>query len=186
MKSKRTVAMTRGALAAAAAMVVVALGCASAEKPCPATPTAPASPSGAAAPTATDPTQAQMTDEQVVRKVLDLTGASRLGKQVADGMLANLRKMPDLPPAFLDRFQSNIHADDLVDLLVPIYLKHYNRQTLLATIAFYESDGGRALVKELPAVTAESMEVGRNWGSALAKKTLSDLGINPATPATKP
>ncbi len=179
--------MTRGAWAAAAvALVFGALGCASAAQPCPATPSPSALPPSPAAPTATDPTLAQMTDEQVVRRVLDLTGASRLGKQVADGMLANLRKMPDLPPAFVDRFQSNIHPDELVDLLVPIYLKHYDRQTLLATIAFYESDRGRALIRELPSVTAESMEVGRTWGSALAKKTLSDLGINPAAQPAKP
>jgi hypothetical protein len=177
--------MTRGAVAVAV-VVVCALGCASAAKPCPVTPTPPAPPSSPAAPTATDPTLAHMTDDQVVRKVLDLTGASRLGKQVADGMVANLRKMPDVPGTFLDRFQSNIHPGELVDLLVPIYLKHYDRQTLLATIAFYESDRGRALIKELPAVTAESMEVGRTWGSELAKKTLSDLGINPAAPAAKP
>jgi hypothetical protein len=182
MKSERWFGVIGGALVATATLAIGALGCASAAKPCPAAPAAPSSaPAQAAAAPASGPgpALAQMTDEQVVRRVLDLTGASRLGKQVADGMLANLRKMPDLPPAFVDRFQSNIHADELVDLLVPIYLKHYDRQTLLATIAFYESDGGRALVKELPAVTAESMEVGRTWGTALAKKTLSDLGINP-------
>jgi hypothetical protein len=181
MKSERRFGVIGGALVATMTLAIGTLGCASAVKPCPETPAAPSSTptQAAAAPSGPDPALAQMTDEQVVRRVLDLTGASRLGKQVADGMLANLRKMPDLPPAFVDRFQSNIHADELVDLLVPIYLKHYDRQTLLATIAFYESDGGRALVKELPAVTAESMEVGRTWGTALAKKTLSDLGINP-------
>jgi hypothetical protein len=181
MKNQKGVAMTRGAWVAAVALVVGALGCASAAKPCPATPVAPAS--SAVLPTATDPTLAQMSDEQIVRKVLDLTGVSRLGKQVADGMLANLRQMRDLPPEFLDRFQSNIHTDELMDLVVPIYLKHYDRATLIAAIAFYESDHGQTLIKGLPAVTAESMEVGRNWGSTLAKKTLSDLGI---TPTAKP
>ncbi len=178
MKSQKGLAMTRGAWVATVALVVGTLGCASAAKPCPASPAAPAP--SAATPSATDTTLAQMSDEQVVRKMLDLTGASRLGGQVAEGMLANLRKMPDLPAAFLDRFQANIHTDELVE---PIYLRHYGRATLLAAIAFYESDQGQTLLKGLPAVTAESMEVGRTWGSALAKKTLSDLGI---TPTAKP
>jgi hypothetical protein len=66
---------------------------------------------------------------------------------------------------------------------VPIYLKHYDREPLLAAIAFYQSDYGQALVSGLPAVTAESMETGRAWGAALANKTLRELGI---TPPAKP
>ena len=67
--------------------------------------------------------------------------------------------------------------------MVPIYVKHYDRETLLAAIAFYESDHGQALIKELPAVTAESMELGRTWGTTIANRTLHDLGL---TPPAKP
>lgn len=117
-----------------------------------------------------------MTDEQLVRKLLEVTGAAQLGKQVGDSMIDTFRKMPNLPPGFLDRFQKNMHTDELIELIVPIYLKHYDHPTLVAVIRFYQTDAGKKMIAELPAVTAESMEAGKKWGAKLAKKTLADLG----------
>ena len=115
-----------------------------------------------------------------MRKLLEVTGASGLGKQIADNMMETFRKMPTLPPGFIDRIKQNMHAEELTELVVPVYLKHYDRKTMLAAIRFYQSDSGRVLVKALPAVTAESMEVGKSWGRQLADRTLKDLGIDPA------
>jgi uncharacterized protein len=172
-------------------LTAAAVGCASAPAPCPAAPAPPVCSPAAPAPSVSSPAPrsapdeglARLSTEEIVRKVLELTGASRLGKQVADGMVENLRKMPNLPPGFLDRFQNNIRTGELMDLMVPIYLKHYDRETLLAAIAFYESDHGQALIKQLPVVTAESMDLARAWGTATAGRTLRDLGL---TPPAKP
>jgi hypothetical protein len=60
---------------------------------------------------------------------------------------------------------------------VPIYVKNYDRKTLLAAIAFYASPQGHALVEKLPIVTSESMEAGKMWGQELARKTLREMGI---------
>jgi hypothetical protein len=121
----------------------------------------------------------QLSNEQLVRRLLELTGAGRLGKQIADGMLENLRKMPNLPPEFMDRLKKNMHTEEVIELVVPIYLKQYDRDTLLAATTFYESDRGQTLVKGLPVVTAESMKVGQVWGTALAEKTLREMGLAP-------
>lgn len=117
-----------------------------------------------------------LTDEQLVRKLLEVTGAAALGKQVGDSMIDTFQKMPNLPPGFLDRFKQNMHVEELTELIVPIYVKHYDHQTLVAAIRFYRSDAGHKLVEQLPIVTAESMEAGKKWGANLAKKTLRDLG----------
>jgi hypothetical protein len=86
--------------------------------------------------------------------------------------------MPNLPVGFIDRFKQNMHVETLIELIVPIYLKHYDRPTLTAAIRFYQSEPGRNVVKATPLVTAESMEAGKAWGTELAKKTLKDLGIS--------
>ncbi|MEO8877878.1 MAG: DUF2059 domain-containing protein [Polyangiaceae bacterium] len=125
----------------------------------------------------TDDGLAKLTDEQLVRKLLDVTGAGNLGVQVAHNMMETFRKMPDLPPGFIDKFKENMKVSELTDVIVPIYLKHYDRKTLIAAIHFYQTDAGQTIVKSLPLVTAESMEVGKAWGTKLAKKTLNDLGI---------
>jgi len=119
----------------------------------------------------------KLTDEQLVRKLLEVTGSADLGKQVAASMLDTFRKMPNLPPGFIDRFKQNLRVEEVTELIVPIYLKHYNRPTMLAAVRFYQSEHGRTLVAGLPIVTAESTEAGKNWGGELAKRTLKDLGI---------
>lgn len=125
---------------------------------------------------------AQLTDEQLARKMLDVTGASKLGEQVADSMLETFRKMPNLPAGFIDKLRQNMHGSDLIELIVPIYLKHYDRATMITVIRFYQSEPGKALISSLPAVTAESMEAGKAWGKVLAEKTLHDLGYDAKKP----
>jgi len=153
----------------------LALGCGS-PPPQAAPPATPSSVSASAAAEADDGL-GKLTDEQLVHKLLDVTGVSGLGKQVADNMMESFRRMPNLPPGFVDRFKQNLRTETFVELIVPIYLKHYDRTTILAAIHFYQSEPGHKMVAALPAVTAESMEVGRKWGGDLAKKTLDDLGV---------
>lgn len=116
-----------------------------------------------------------MTDEALVRKLLETTSASSMGKQIADSMLDTFRKMPNLPSRFLDRFKQNLKPDSLIEIVVPIYLKHYDHDTIVAAIRFYRTPAGRNLLGQMPTVTAETMAAGKAWGEELAKKTLKDL-----------
>jgi uncharacterized protein len=118
----------------------------------------------------------KLTDDQLARKILEVTGAGNLGQQVGDSMLETFSKMPNLPPGFVDRLRQNMHVEQLMDLIVPIYLRHYDRATMIAAIRFYQSDHGKVIVSGLPSVTAESLEAGKTWGAAVARKTLAELG----------
>jgi hypothetical protein len=128
-----------------------------------------------AAPTSPDDGLEKLTSEQLTRKLLEVTGAANLGKQVADGMMESFRKMSSLPPGFIDRFKQNLKPEAFVELIVPIYMRHLDRETIIAAIRFYRSAPGQRIVSTLPAVTAESMEAGKTWGAELARKTLEDL-----------
>jgi uncharacterized protein len=119
-----------------------------------------------------------LTDDQLARKILVVTGAADLGKQVASSMMDSLSKMPNMPPGFLERFKQDMRVDELTELIVPIYLKHYDRATMIAAIRFYQSDQGKRMIQALPQVTAESTEAGKAWGMALAKKALGDMGMH--------
>jgi hypothetical protein len=167
-------------VSALAALGFVGAGCASATPPASTCATAPAA-SVASAPGAEAPAEdlAPLTNDQLATKLLELTGAAHLGKQVMDGMTQNFSKFPGLPPGFLDKFRENAHPEELTALLVPIYVKNFDRDTLMAAIRFYESKYGRTLVAAMPAATKESMEVGQTWGKKLAEKTLSDMGMPP-------
>jgi hypothetical protein len=171
----------RSSVLALMAFAAGGFGCATAPPPASACPTAPATSvanaTGGDAP-AEDLTP--LTNEQLATKLLELTGATHLGKQVMDGMAENFTKFPGLPPGFLDKFRENAHPEELTALLVPIYVKSFDRDTLIAAIRFYESRYGRLMVAALPGATKASMEVGQTWGRKMAEKTLSDMGIQPA------
>jgi hypothetical protein len=144
---------------------------------CGSSPPPPATAPAAPCPTAKDDGLDKLTEEQLARKLLEVMGASQLGKQVADAMLENFRKMPQLPPGFIDRFKQNMNIEALNDMVVGVYLKHLDRKAMTASIRFYQSEEGRRIVAVLPVITQESMDKGREWGSELAKKTLKDLGV---------
>jgi hypothetical protein len=129
-----------------------------------------------------------LTSEQLATKLLELTGAATLGKQVLDGMAQNMSKMRGLPPGFMERLQANARPEELGALLVPIYVRNFDRDTLVAAIGFYESSHGRTMVAHLPQATKESMEAGQQWGRALAQKTLADMGLAPppSSPPSSP
>jgi hypothetical protein len=121
-----------------------------------------------------------LTNEQLVRKLLAVTGAGALGKQIMDTMAETMKKSPGMPPGFIERFAANAHPEDLTALIIPIYLRNYDAPTMKAAIRFYQSEQGQILVSKLPVVTKECGEAGREWGRKLAIRTLSEMGVAPS------
>ena len=115
------------------------------------------------------------TKEAKIRKLLDLTGAGDLGKQTMEGMMAAFKNAPGLPEDFIETFLELAKPEDVVNLVVPIYMKHLDEETLDAVIKFHESPAGQKLIKVTPSITKESMEAGQVWGRDLALKTLEIL-----------
>jgi hypothetical protein len=58
--------------------------------------------------------------------------------------------------------------EGLVAKMVPIYARHFSREDVRGLIAFYESDLGRRMVAEMPALAQETIRVGMQWGKDLA------------------
>jgi len=124
--------------------------------------------------------QAQDTKEAKVRELMKLTGAADLGKQTMDSMLHEFRKMPGLPPGFLEKFRQTARPEELIERIVPIYMKHLDDETLDAAIAFYKTPAGRKLTRAQPAILQESFQVGKEWGQELAMKVMRDIQAGPA------
>jgi hypothetical protein len=84
-------------------------------------------------------------------------------------------KLPNMPPGFTKKFMEMARGEDLVELIVPVYLKHLEDATLDAAIAFYETDHGRKLIQVQPVIAQESMEIGQKWGQEIALKVMKSL-----------
>jgi hypothetical protein len=154
------------------------LGCAASTPPpeCPATTVV--MPDGT---TASNRDLNKLDQEQLAAKLIEVTMGKNLAQQILDSMTESLRKMPGLPPGFIDRFRDNAHMADLQTLLIPIYVKMYERETMIAAITFYESEQGRILVSKLPEATRLGMEAGKLWGKRIADQTLTEMGITQPT-----
>jgi len=113
--------------------------------------------------------------EAKVRELMKLTGAEALGAQMMDGMLAQMQGNPALPEGFIEEFQRVASDNDLVDLIVPVYIEHVSEADVDAAITFYSSDAGKRLIAVQPTITAESMALGQQWGVQLGEETMRRL-----------
>jgi uncharacterized protein len=77
------------------------------------------------------------------------------------------REAPNATPEFnaqvegmlaLDDARKNQLVEDMLANMVPVYQKHFAKGDLAALLAFYDTPTGQRLLKEVPAVTQESME----------------------------
>lgn len=111
-----------------------------------------------------------------IRKLLNLTGAGSLGKQVATQLIDSFRKsFPNAPAAFWDDFAKEIKPEELIDLVVPVYDRNLSHDDIKAIIKFYESPAGKRFAAKLPDITQESMAAGQQWGQKLGAKVMQRL-----------
>jgi hypothetical protein len=111
-----------------------------------------------------------------IRKLLRITGSGELGTQVMAQMIGNMKKaMPQVPEKFWGDFMKEVHTDELVDLIVPVYDRNLSQGDITELIRFYESPTGKKFVSVLPKITQESMGVGEKWGRELAMKVMAKL-----------
>lgn len=111
-----------------------------------------------------------------IQKLMNLTGAANLGVQAADQMIASMRgAMATVPDKFWTEFRKEINADELVNLIIPVYDKHLTPAELKELIKFYETPVGKKMIAVMPAITAESMQIGQQWGMEVARRARAKL-----------
>lgn len=114
--------------------------------------------------------------EKSIRTLLALTGSAKLGQQVMDQIIETFRRgSTNAPPAFWDEMRRKLKADEMVDMIVPIYARYYSKQELDQLITFYRSPIGRKVAATLPMIVRESMAVGQQWGRAKAQEVIAEM-----------
>ncbi|HYO67401.1 MAG TPA: DUF2059 domain-containing protein [Archangium sp.] len=119
--------------------------------------------------------QASRRKQRKVRRLMELTGAEDMGRQMMDMMTGHFSQSANIPPGFMEKFREVAQQESIVDLLVPVYMKHFSEEDLDAAITFHESPAGRRFLAAQPLVLQEAKEVGEQWGVRLAEKTLRAL-----------
>jgi uncharacterized protein len=124
------------------------------------------------------PLQAQEgnTKEQDIRRLLELTGSTKMAEQIMDQMMVMFEQNdPGISKEFWDGFRAEINTEDLVSMTVPIYDKHLSHEDIRGLIAFYQTPVGAKLIEKLPVIAQESMAAGMKWGEEIGKKAVAKL-----------
>lgn len=111
-----------------------------------------------------------------VKTLLELTGSGKLGMQVMNNMMGTLKKsMPDVPTKFWDEFMKGVNPETLVELVIPIYQKHYSDEEILQLMDFYKTPLGKKVLEKTPLISQESYAVGSEWGKTLGEQVVKKL-----------
>ena len=110
------------------------------------------------------------------RQLLEIMGSAKLADQMMSTMVASYREqLPDVPAAFWDNFLKEANTEELLDLIIPIYVKHFTDKELVQLINFYKTPLGQKVVSTLPIITQESYAAGEGWGRKLGEKVAKKL-----------
>jgi uncharacterized protein len=102
-----------------------------------------------------------MHSREMVNKIVDA-----MSKPMHDMIHQQYLKNQDkLPPDFearmnkrADEMLKSFPWNDLIDSMVPVYQKHFTKGDIDALVTFYGTTTGQKVLRELPAITAESMQ----------------------------
>jgi len=115
----------------------------------------------------------QPATKQDIERYLEVMHTRDLMKSLMDTMAKQrrqilheqLQKTPNLPPDFeeetnkmLDEMLKNFPMEELLEVMVPVYQKHFTKGDIEALVAFYSGPTGQKFLKELPAITQEAMQ----------------------------
>jgi len=118
------------------------------------------------------PGDSPATKEDVVRfmdvmhsRDMMLNMMNLMAKQTSQMVHQQVSKQTDLPPDAEERINKmtqdmfkNFPVDDLIQAMIPVYQKHFTKGDIDAFVAFYSTPAGQKLLKEMPAITQESMQ----------------------------
>jgi uncharacterized protein len=134
--------------------------------------------------TCTSFTYAENASVASVKELMDKTGTGEMAVQAMNQMLPMIKKMvPDAPEAFWAEFQKELNPNELVEMIIPIYQKHFSQEDIDAVNAFYETKAGKNFIQSQPLIMQESMIVGQAWSQGIVQKVMMKAqAVKPLSP----
>jgi len=116
----------------------------------------------------------EQASKESVMILMERTGAGDLGVQMMKQMLPVLKEMvPEAPEKFWDDVLKEMNADQIIELVIPVYQKHLTEEDIKGINAFYDTAAGKNLIRVQPEIMQESMVLGRQWGEEIARKIVN-------------
>jgi len=115
-----------------------------------------------------------------IRELINLMGTPHIAAELMRSQAASIKTLLPFPPRAQDDFEkeflASVDVNEFIDLIVPIYDRHFSEDDVDGMLAFYRSPLGQRVTKALPEITAESQNAGSEWGQRLGKKVGEKIG----------
>lgn len=112
---------------------------------------------------------AKPASKESVKILMERTGAGNLGVQMIDQLIPSLQQaIPQAPEKFWADMRTEIDANQIVELVIPVYQKHLTEEDVKEINAFYDSPVGKKLIKAQPEIIQDSFKIGQEWGKKVA------------------
>jgi hypothetical protein len=124
-----------------------------------------------------------------IRQLLDVTGSGKMGEEVIDLMMQQIKqgmsgaipqtdRLQKFMETFAKDFQGRITAQQINDAIIPIYAEHLSLEDIQSLIAFYQTPAGQHVIKALPQIIQESQSAGGAMGQKAALDTLRQMSVD--------
>ena len=109
-----------------------------------------------------------------IRKLMNVTGGSKMMDQMFSAMAANFSKDPKAQEIF-QQFRKEMDPNQLYDIVVPFYDKYLSDEDVRQIIAFYESPTGKKMVDAMPRIMMDAMPAIMQWSQELSARMQQKL-----------
>jgi hypothetical protein len=116
-----------------------------------------------------------------IEKLMQITGPPDVTKQISNFFIRQMSQSikasrPDLPAKTYRILGEEINSvieeqmtaeGGFLDMVIPIYAKHFNHKDIKGLLKFYQSDLGKKTIKIWPLILQESMTLAQDWSKSL-------------------
>lgn len=121
-------------------------------------------------------TFAQNSKQEKIREMMNLTGAGSYGEQMAKIIFSIMKEnSPDVPDIFWEEINKEIKADEITEMIINVYDKHFTEKEIDDILAFYNTQTGKKFVEKLPIILQDAGQEGEKWGKEIGKKVFNTL-----------
>ena len=123
-----------------------------------------------------DDETATVTKREDIKELMELMNSKDMGLQVMHTMFDSVKALGTaIPENLFEEFTSEVNFDELTELIIPIYDKHFSHDDIKELIAFYQTPIGKKLIEKQPDIIKESMVAGMTWGQKIGAKLVKKL-----------
>lgn len=108
-----------------------------------------------------------------IKRLMEITEVRKMGVQIMNHIRLTLTKRGSKVP--WDTFMAEFDMNEFIEMVIPIYERHFTHDEIEQLIAFYESPIGKKLIKVQPQITIESMTAGQEWAKELIERVKARL-----------